>query len=99
MYNPNSINALFTLDKCFHNALKNGHVFRTAELEAVVKVLSCKTHKLCTSCGQKATEHWIAVINSILPDCKYRHITFTMPKAFWLIFQYNRVLLNHLFSL
>ena len=46
MYNPNSINALFTLDKCFHNALKNGHVFRTAELEAVVKVLSCKTHKL-----------------------------------------------------
>lgn len=125
MYNPNSINALFTLDKCFHNALKNGHVFRTAELEAVVKVLSCKTHKLgakaygctntqcshekrvcntcksklCTSCGQKATERWIADINSILPDCKYRHITFTMPKAFWMIFQYNRKLLNHLFSL
>ena len=125
MYNPNSLNALFTLDKCFHNALKNGHVFRTAELEAVVKVLSCKTHKLgakaygctnarcshekrvcntcksklCTSCGQKATERWIAVINSILPDCKYRHITFTMPKDFWIIFQYNRALLTHLFSL
>ncbi|MCD9527841.1 hypothetical protein GLP13_15650 [Photobacterium carnosum] len=108
-----------------HNALKNGHVFRTAELEAVVKVLSCKTQKLgakaygctntqcshkkrvcntyksklCTSCGQKATEHWIGLINTILPDCKYRHITFTMPKAFWMIFQYNRALLNHLFSL
>ena len=125
MYNPNSINALFTLDKCFHNALKNGLVFRKTELEAVVKVLSCKTHKLgakaygctnsqcshekrvcntcksklCTSCGQKATERWITVINSILPDCKYRHITFTMPKEFWIIFQYNRALLNHLFSL
>ena len=125
MYNPNSINALFTLDKCFHNALKNGLVFRKTELEAVVKVLSCKTHKLgakaygctntqcshekrvcntcksklCTSCGQKATERWITVINSILPDCKYRHITFTMPKEFQIIFQYNRALLNHLFSL
>jgi hypothetical protein len=91
----------------------------------VVKVLSCKTHKLgakaygctniqcshekrvcntcksklCTSCGPKVTERWIAVIHSILPDCKYRHITFTMPKAFWVIFQYNRWLLTHLFSL
>ncbi len=125
MYNPNSINALFTLDKCCHNALKNGQVFRISDLEAVAKVSSCKTHKLgakaytcsnpqcthekrvcntcksklSTSCGQKATERWIAVINSILPDCKYRHITFTMPKAFWIIFQYNRELLNHLFSL
>ena len=111
MYNPNSINALFTLYKCFHNSLKNDHVFSTAELEVMVKVLSCKTHKLggkaygcintqcshekrvCntgksklfTSCGQKATESWIAIINTILPDCKYRSIIFTMPKAFWMI--------------
>ncbi|PSW27703.1 IS91 family transposase ISVsa21 [Photobacterium phosphoreum] len=125
MYNPNSINTLFTLDKCFHRALKNGHVFRYAEIEAVTKVLSCKTHKLgarkyscsnkncshkkhvfntcksklCTSCGQKATERWIATQNEILPDCKYRHITFTMPEQFWDIFKYNRALLNHLFSL
>ena len=31
MYNPNSINALFTLDKCFHRTLQNGHVFVSAK--------------------------------------------------------------------
>ncbi len=58
---------------------------------------TCKT-KLCPSCGQKATEQWIATQKEILPDCKFRHITFTMPGQFWPIFQANRWLLNELFA-
>ena len=58
---------------------------------------TCKT-KLCPSCGQKATEQWIATQREILPDCKFRHITFTMPGQFWPIFQANRWLLNELFA-
>ena len=60
--------------------------------------ITCKS-RLCNSCGQKATEKWIANQGEILPDCKWRHITFTMPDDFWAIFKKNRTLLNPLFSL
>ena len=125
MYDPNHFKHLFTLGKCFYKAYKERHPFRTVELEAIVKFLSCKTErlgklpysctnhtcthvksvlstcksKLCPSCGQKATERWIATQSEILPDCKFRHITFTMPGQFWPIFQLNRWLLNALFSI
>jgi len=59
---------------------------------------TCKS-KLCPSCGQKATERWIAAQSEILPDCKFRHITFTMPGQFWPLFQLNRWLLGDLFSI
>ena len=59
---------------------------------------TCKS-KLCSSCGFKATEQWISQQINILPDCKFRHITFTMPDVFWDIFKLNRWLLNALFSI
>lgn len=59
---------------------------------------TCKS-KLCPSCGQKATEIWIVKQNAILPDCPFRHLTFTMPDLFWGIFKLNRWLLNGLFTI
>ena len=59
---------------------------------------TCKC-KLCPSCGQKSTEIWMAKQFAILPDCDFRHLTFTMPDLFWPIFQLNRHLLGALFSI
>ena len=59
---------------------------------------SCKC-KLCHSCGQKATEKWMAIQGEVLPDCQWRHITFTMPDVFWDVFKLNRKLLGKLFSI
>ena len=125
MYDPNHFKHLFTLNSCFYKLYISGHQFRDVEIEAVIKVLSCKTerlgkltyccanpncehvkyvlttckNKMCQSCGQKATERWIAAQSEILPDCKFRHITFTMPDVFWPIFELNRWLLGALFSI
>ena len=35
----------------------------------------------------------------VLPDCAWRHITFTMPDTFWEVFKLNRALLGQLFSI
>lgn len=59
---------------------------------------SCKS-KLCHSCGQKSTERWMTTQGDALPDCKWRHITFTMPDVFWHVFKLNRWLLGNLFTL
>jgi hypothetical protein len=59
---------------------------------------SCKS-RFCNPCGQKATEQWITKQGEILPDCQYRHLTFTMPDVFWDVFKLNRKLLNSLFSI
>ncbi len=59
---------------------------------------SCKC-KLCHSCGQKATERWMAIQGEVLPDCQWRHITFTMPDIFWDVFKLNRKLLGKLFTI
>jgi hypothetical protein len=94
--------------KCFSknittklNALKKGEMF-TFTLnnknltQVVVSRFSCKS-RFCNSCGQKATEQWITQQGEILPDCQYRHLTFTMPDVFWEVFKLNRQLLNSLF--
>ena len=59
---------------------------------------TCKS-RFCNSCGQKATERWINYQGEVLPDCKYRHLTFTMPDVFWPVFELNRELLGKLFSI
>ena len=49
------------------SSIKNGHVFRYAEIEAVTKVLSCKTHKLGArkySCSNKNCSHKKHVFNT-----------------------------------
>ena len=60
--------------------------------------LTCKS-RLCNACGQKATERWITHQGHVLPDCAYRHLTFTMPDVFWVIFKLNRPLLGSLFAI
>lgn len=40
---------------------------------------NCKS-KVCSACGHKATEQWVAQQSHILPDCDWQHITFTMPR-------------------
>lgn len=57
---------------------------------------TCKS-RACNSCGVKCTNQWIAKQQSILPDCEWQHITFTMPDILWPIFKSNRHLLEHLF--
>ena len=54
---------------------------------------TCKS-RFCSSCGKKATEHWVQTQLSVLPACDYQHITFTMPREFWRLFKDNWPLIN-----
>jgi len=56
---------------------------------------SCKS-RFCPSCGKKATDQWIETQQAVLPHTEWQHITFTMPSQLWVLFQYNRALLNQL---
>lgn len=93
---------------------------RPAIIDAVVKLLACKTgargefkyhcsnancthtkrvpftckHRLCSSCGKKATMQWIEKQSPNFPDVPYQHIIFTMPAEFRSLFWANRFLLN-----
>lgn len=57
---------------------------------------SCKS-KACSACGMKSTEQWIAEQQHVIPDCEWRHITFTMPHLLWPFFDNNWPWLNNLF--
>ncbi|QGP57139.1 Putative transposase (plasmid) [Piscirickettsia salmonis] len=61
-----------------------------------VVCFTCKS-RFCSTCGKKATEQWIEEQNATLPQCKWQHITFTMPRKFWAFFLFNRELLNIIF--
>jgi hypothetical protein len=93
---------------------------RPAIIDAVVKLLACKTgargefiyhcsnsacshtkrvpftckHRLCSSCGKKATMQWIEKQSPNFPVVPYQHIIFTMPAEFRGLFWANRFLLN-----
>ena len=56
---------------------------------------TCKS-RFCPSCGKKATEAWIQKQKNLLPETEYQHITFTMPKTLWRLFDLNRALINDL---
>lgn len=56
---------------------------------------TCKS-RFCPSCGKKLTEAWIQTQKITLPETEYQHITFTMPKTLWRLFDLNRTLLNDL---
>ena len=53
---------------------------------------SCKS-RFCPSCGKKATEQWMNNAFKTLPDCKWQHITFTIPRDFSELFRLNREVL------
>lgn len=59
----------------------------------VIVPFTCKS-KACSSCGKKQTEIWINKQHNILPKTEWQHITFTMPDKLWVLFWFNRDLLN-----
>ena len=56
---------------------------------------TCKS-RACSSCGQRATLTWQREVAAMLPDIPFAGVGFTMPDAFWQIFQQNRHLLDAL---
>lgn len=56
---------------------------------------TCKG-RFCSSCGKKATAQWIRKQTNELPQTEWQHITFTMPKQLWPLFEANRQLLQEL---
>ena len=48
--------------------------------------------------GKMAIDRWVENIKDIFPDCKYQHITFTMPDLLWQVFKDNRDRLGDLFK-
>jgi len=46
--------------------------------------------RACPSCGQKATDQWIANQYNRLPDCPWQHLVFTLPDTLWPLFFHNR---------
>ena len=55
--------------------------------------------RFCPTCGKKATDQWVNKQLSVLPDCPFQHITFTMPGALWPYFKEDRTLLNQVAKL
>lgn len=43
----------------------------------------CKSRS-CPHCGVKAGAQWIQYLLSLVPDCPWQHIVFTLPCQYWL---------------
>lgn len=56
---------------------------------------TCKS-RFCPSCGYRALLSWLDEQQAVLPDVPYSGLIFTMPKALWAVFAYNRHLLHDL---
>ena len=55
------------------------HVFVCPTCRRSIKAPhSCKS-RFCSSCGKKATDHWIQTAFNTLPDTIWQHITWTLP--------------------
>ena len=55
--------------------------------------------RLCSDCGRKATDQWIATQKSLIPPCPFQHITLTMPSQLWPLLKANRALVGKLATL
>lgn len=64
-----------------------------SQTESKLVYHTCKS-RLCSSCGQRATEAWQHDLQAILPDVPYMSIILTMPRQFWRILEQNRHLLH-----
>ncbi|WP_172945626.1 transposase zinc-binding domain-containing protein, partial [Escherichia coli] len=52
----------------------------------------CKSRS-CPHCGVKAGAQWIQYLLSLVPDCPWQHIVFTLPCQYWsLVFHYRWLL-------
>ncbi|MGX2737573.1 IS91 family transposase, partial [Escherichia coli] len=52
----------------------------------------CKSRS-CPHCGVKAGAQWIQYLLSLVPDCPWQHIVFTLPCQYWSLVFNNRWLL------
>ncbi len=52
----------------------------------------CKSRS-CPHCGVKAGAQWIQYLLSLVPDCPWQHIVFTLPCQYWSLIFHNRWLL------
>ncbi|EZB67767.1 transposase [Escherichia coli O157:H7 str. K1795] len=52
----------------------------------------CKSRS-CPHCGVKAGAQWIQYLLSLVPDCPWQHIVFTLPCQYWSLVFHNRWLL------
>ncbi|QPL55369.1 MULTISPECIES: transposase zinc-binding domain-containing protein [Vibrio] len=52
--------------------------------------------RACSCCGKKSTDNWITQQVERLPNCRWMHMTFTVPDVFWPLFLLNRYLLDKL---
>ncbi|HFX8030421.1 TPA: IS91-like element IS91 family transposase, partial [Escherichia coli] len=52
----------------------------------------CKSRS-CPNCGVKAGAQWIQYLLSLVPDCPWQHIVFTLPCQYWSLVFHNRWLL------
>ena len=52
----------------------------------------CKSRS-CPHCGVKAGAQWIQYLLSLVPDCPWQHIVFTLPCQHWSLVFHNRWLL------
>ena len=55
--------------------------------------LSCKS-RFCPTYRKKETDQWITTPSAVLPHTTWQHISFTMPRELWALFQENHVLLG-----
>ncbi|HFD0124475.1 TPA: transposase zinc-binding domain-containing protein, partial [Escherichia coli] len=49
----------------------------------------CKSRS-CPHCGVKAGAQWIQYLLSLVPDCPWQHIVFTLPCQYWSLVFHNR---------
>lgn len=59
---------------------------------------SCNS-RFCSTCGKRATDQWINKQLTVLPNCSFQHITFTMPSSLWSFFAIDSTLLNEVAKL
>ena len=52
----------------------------------------CKSRS-CPHCGVKAGAQWIQYLLSLVPDCPWQHIVFTLPCQYWSLIFHNQWLL------
>ncbi|ENT7437271.1 transposase zinc-binding domain-containing protein, partial [Shigella sonnei] len=55
----------------------------------------CKSRS-CPHCGVKAGAQWIQYLLSLVPDCPWQHIVFTLPCQYWSLVFHNRWLLTEM---
>ena len=94
---PVVLKSIDNILKC--RTIDNGYFFyECKECDDYFMVLHTCKDRFCNSCGVKYAKERANSVNSILIDCKHRHITFTIPDSLRHYFRRDRRRLNILFE-